>query len=578
MATSSKKTTNVVRIPSGVNMAHNPFTFGNTESYTTTLTPSFLKYGGLLINGLAESYEDPMTGKTMKRWIPRPVLGNPFSTAANGTSLNNGDNVRGVGYWSFAELAFVYTTEATNNGVLRANVQGSNLTAADIEITGQSTTDDTWMGNTEFWDGTNNYFVSSIGLVRPWYTTTSVVTAQIADTDCPSGSGTSPYIAYLDGALFIAKNNKIHNSEFADITAWPGYSRAMEQFPSRNIALARHKNSIVSFGFTGTEFFFNAGYSGTSPLNRQESFANPITLHNPFLFNTKTFAEQGDQIFFLGGDNYHQTSYQVGFYKIDNFKVKKLSSYYIDKLLQGASFLGPVSSFYYDGHLLTSIVVRLDNSTAFDIGASSRSQTSNIEFSLIYDDTENVWSIWTARYPSTQTTKSFNIGESSGTNYSQSFGLDFIVNSSRHLAFGYHADTRNNYILQSPHLPIATSGSISAPVYKDYSDANADVDFMIRYQTIDFGSMKDKYISKAYLTGLQNLDSGTPADINMYVFNSIYKESTGAYPTAIAMKSYNDSVANNLSTGKKFIIEKQWSGGTVAGMDALELHVIEGEN
>lgn len=577
MATSSKKDTNVVRIPSGVNMAHNPFTFGNTESYTTALTPSFLKYGGLLINGLAESYPDPMTGKILKRWIPRPILTMLRSTAPSGTSMNTGENIRGVIPSLLADEVFVlHTVSGGNDGVI------SVMAAETPELNGGSVTglsSNAFLGGTELFDGTQEDFIVSVGLVRPYIYNGSFT--QIADTDCPSGSGTSPHLAYMDGAIFIAKNYSIYNSEFAAPTSWPGYARHKEQYPDQIYALAKHKNSIVAFAENSIEFFFNAGYSGTSPLNRQESFASRIGYGIYPWFHKKNFVVSGEELYFIGkGGN---SSLNRGFFVIDNFRISKISTSFIDTILDRAILVGPMSAFTYRGHNLISIVVR----TVAVAQSNAIAQTSRMEFSLIYDINEKTWSIWTARGYSTQSTKAFNLGETSGANYCQAFPLEYIVTNRNFPSFGYHVDNRRVFHLQDPSIEYTgdgtagTGGDIDTPVFSDYKTslvAGTTVDFLIRYPTIDFGSMKEKYISRAYLVGLQNLDSGTPADISTFVFNSVYKESTGAYPTAIATKSYDDSMINNLSTGRKFIIEHQWTGNTLTGMDALELHVIEGEN
>jgi len=583
MATQSRRQTQIARIPAGVNMAHNPVTIGTPEQTVAEgLEPRWLKYGGLLINGLAESYEDPQTGKRERRWIPRPII----SARASGTAITPKyvtRNVRGLWHWDYggsSPMDFAFIETNATGGEIRRNTGATGIFSTAL-VTGLTTgIQSLEAGGTAAWDGTNRYFVISEAASRPYYINSSFTATQIADTDCPSGTGTSPYIAYMDGALFVAKNLQIHNSEFGSLTNWPGYSRTKEQYPEDIQALVKHHNSIVAFGKSTTEFFFNAGYSGTSPLNRQEAYASRIGLAvlGTGGQNITLYTEIDDKVYFLGRSTGQGEVREVGLYVLDNFKIKNLSTPYITTMLGLAPYqIGPITNMKYRGHSLVLMSVRA-SFIAFGIapttaGQGNLDQTDLVEFTLVYDIGEDYWSIWTARHPTSLTTKSFNVGETSGNNYSQMFPLEYLVANGGSYT-GIHTDTLDTYTVQS-NLP---AGWSPAYTLNDYQESTCNIDFLIRYPTLDFGSMKEKSISKAFMVGLQNYDSGTPADINTYVFNSVYKESTGAYPTAIATKSYDDSMLTNLSTGRKFIIEQQWSGGTVTGIDSLELHVVDGEN
>lgn len=569
--------TRIELIPASQNLGDNASIVG-VENTSHSGPFHAIKYGGLNINTLTETVQD-YKGSKIQRVIPRPIItGTPSNsggfpsavTTGAGDTLASTWAVRMAKRWSYNNqiISYVMTNGSTGSVYTGPTpILGTRVLNGLTAPTGQ-------VGGTDFFDGTNQYFVVSWADARPYYISTGGVATQIADVDCPSGAGTSPHIVYLDGALFIAKNNAIHNSEFGAITNWPGYSRTKEQYADIILALAKHRNSIVAFGRTSIEFFYNAGYSGVSPLNRQETYATKLGL-----FDTGSvlpaFVEAGDDLVFLG----ETVSNEVGLYKISNFKLQKVSTYHIDRILNTYSVTAGnnkgnihVSYLPFRGHNL--ILVQCDES-----GWTSTSITC---LTLVYDINENKWGVWTARNTSSAGTKSFNVGETAGTEYIQNFPFDFFFGGrgfgGGHTLTTIHTQLGDEFALEDASMGGTTTTDASSLVdYDESATTSYPVDFLVRTPTILLGNHKQKHIKRLFLSGIESRNSGTRPDINVYVFTSSFKEDSGSYPTPITLASYDDPQSTNLSTGRKFIIECQWSGGYWSSFNGLELHYNEGE-
>lgn len=559
MATGDKET-KVIRIPVNFDVQQNSFVSGNRGN-PSSLSGAInaLTYGEVLYNCYTISSKGD---KKRTRILPRPVV--KIDSGSYPGSLVQG--VRHMRFWPSGNTHISFVINNSSQGQIYRGDGTSFLSTSILSALAVPTGKVT---GTDFYDGVNNYYVLGWGSVRPYYINTSFTATQIADVDCPSGTGTSPYIVSMDGALFVAKNNSIHNNEIGDITNWPGYSRTKEQFPEPIVALARHKNSVVALSSNSMEFFFNAGYSGTSPLSRQETYATRIGLHTSDSVLPE-FVSVRDDIYFIGKSSFTG----VGIYKLSNFRVTKVSNSYIDQIMSiyltdWGGGLGSMHISYMPWHGTDFVFVQL----APELYAPNLSIGANSPMTLVYNVEEDDWHIWATRNINTVGVKSYNVGEDNGEyKYVCNFPYDFFSGTVGEIT-GIHSNLGTTVRLSSSFSTVGDPQQLY-----DYSTStDYPIDFMIRTPVLDMGSMKQKHLKKMFLINMESRNSGTRPDISTYVFTSLFKEDTGVYPTPLTMHPYDDAQLTNLSVGRKFIVELQWSGGFWNSLEGLEFHYNEGE-
>ena len=540
-------------------------------------------YDGLLINAYKEEYYDLETGRKKSRIRPRPVIGygQAYPTPITDIYVEE-QHLRYAAYWPRTGTDIVYYIAAPSpsfipEGRITTSLSNytSSLLATGLSYVDATTTGDIRVGGTEFFDGTNYYYVISNGTQRPWYIDSTPTATQIADVDCPSGSGTSPYIVYMDGALFIAKNNAIHNSEFGSITNWPGYFRTKEQFPENIEVLVRHKNSIAAISRNSVEFFFNAGYSGTSPLNRQETYASKVGIVPPDAWGFPKHGTIEDTIYFIGNNR----NEGIALYKIENFKVHKVSSPNIDKIFRSSKLVTnsslSLTTFTLNGQKFVMIHCMNSNGNASDFA------NGYADISLVYNDTSNSWSIWTARMHDPEATPipAFEVDPNNEV-YIHRFPFNYLNTDNSGLIYGPHSKFGGLVTISDQTTPGASIFGRGIPNY-DFTNATSTtypIDFLIRTPIIDFGSRKNKHIKKMFITGLVSNEYSSSTDGEVYVFNQEDKLLLGgSYPTPILVALKDEGMLTNLSTGRKFTIELQAFGGTWQSMEDFEFHYIEGE-
>lgn len=161
---------------------------------------------------------------------------------------------------------------------------------------------------------------------------------------------TSGDIVFLDGYIFMISSaysaigsatQRIYNtavSSPSSITPGSDFIDA-EQFPDRLVTIAKHKNYLVAFGESSTEFFYDNAVQLGSPLSRQASYSQRIGIQKrgSFYNDPTPLVEFGDNIFFFGGP----ANGSRGIYIIDNFAIKKISDDYVDRTVASG-----VSSVY----------------------------------------------------------------------------------------------------------------------------------------------------------------------------------------------------------------------------------------
>lgn len=136
-------------------------------------------------------------------------------------------------------------------------------------------------------------------------------------------------IVSMNSYLFASDGNVIYNSNPEDFTTWNTNNfLGAEVYIDKVAFIAKHKNHLVVVGTRGTEFFYDAAVELGSPLARQETYSQAIG-GLPNSGQGPGYTQIEDDIYFYGkgADNL------VGVYRIQDFKVEKVSTPYIDRIL-----------------------------------------------------------------------------------------------------------------------------------------------------------------------------------------------------------------------------------------------------
>ena len=183
----------------------------------------------------------------------------------------------------------------------------------------------------------------------------------------------------MDGYLFIAHRgtDTIYNSDLNDYTTWDidvNLIRA-SQFPGSILALGRINNYIIAYKENSIEFFFNAGLSSTSPLQRNTSYTRQIGLTH-----TGSLVSVNNNAYFVGKDQFGAR------------KVYHMSETACD-VISTPAIEASLSSFPIERD--TSLI----NSFYLSLGGKKFYVLQNLYnsiSSLVYDIDEQVWYSWNA--------------------------------------------------------------------------------------------------------------------------------------------------------------------------------------
>ena len=125
--------------------------------------------------------------------------------------------------------------------------------------------------------------------------------------------------AILDGYLFFMdEDGIIYNSEVDAPQTLPatGFLEA-ERENDKGVYLGKHNEHIVAFSTRTIEFFYDAGNSTGSPLNRRTDI-----MYNTGCADGLGVWENGDVTYFVGSN----TTGQVAIYKLEDFQITPISS------------------------------------------------------------------------------------------------------------------------------------------------------------------------------------------------------------------------------------------------------------
>jgi hypothetical protein len=245
------------------------------------------------------------------------------------TQNTTGSNIRGMHYW--ADLDFLFYAidhdlylQDMNLGTITRFVNAFPTTTGYFRTVGfcefQYTSTNTVVIVAT--DGTTLVTVDS---------TKTLVTC--VDPDLPAPH--QPFPVYIDGYVFLSKTNTgdIYNSDLDNPVSWtPGNFITVETEADNVLSIMKHKNYLVAFGSESIEFFYDAGISSGSPLQRYEAAFHGIAYNG-------TPASCGDSIYFLG----HTKEGGGDIFEIKNMTITPIGDVKMKKLLGlGQSGLLPI--------------------------------------------------------------------------------------------------------------------------------------------------------------------------------------------------------------------------------------------
>lgn len=110
-----------------------------------------------------------------------------------------------------------------------------------------------------------------------WVFTTNAAGTKVVDADLPIPH--VPFPVFLNGRIYLAKagTGDIYNSDLNDPSSWtPGDFISTEVYPDDIQALVKINNYILAIGLQGSEYFYDAANTASSPLARYEGAILPF--------------------------------------------------------------------------------------------------------------------------------------------------------------------------------------------------------------------------------------------------------------------------------------------------------------
>lgn len=143
----------------------------------------------------------------------------------------------------------------------------------------------------------------------------------------------NPHIAYLNGYVFANTlgTRDIYNSDIDDPSTWNLGVNFITASASPEVisGLVSYRNYVVAFKETSCEFFYDAGLSGTSPLQRNENLALGVGCPFPW-----SISKAGDSLFWVGKDSISNTH---SIYQLTGEQLNKISTPFIERMLRRIS-------------------------------------------------------------------------------------------------------------------------------------------------------------------------------------------------------------------------------------------------
>lgn len=231
------------------------------------------------------------------------------------------------------------------NGTVTGAIAGTTLTTT-VSSTGVNLPIGAYLSGNGVSNGTR---IVSVGTAVAGVGTYTVSVSQTV------GSGTiycgKPIVGemvHMDGCGYVMDiDGTIYESDLNSLSSWSAISYINAQsLPDGGKGLARLKNYVYAFGGTTTQLFYNnSAATGARISNVQGGTINIGGVNGGAFPAIKTI---GDFVYFTGVDS---TSGKTAFYRMQGASAEKISTQYIDKLIQQNGTLGVLGGVQLHGML-----------------------------------------------------------------------------------------------------------------------------------------------------------------------------------------------------------------------------------
>ena len=178
--------------------------------------------------------------------------------------------------------------------------------------------------------------------LEAWFFPEGGAWTQITDAQFPASI--TPAHAHMDGYMFVmTEAGALWNSDLNSLSAWTaGAFISANSFGDNGVGCVKYRNMIVGFGDASCEFFYNAGNSSGSVLNRIDN----ATLRIGAVRNTvgRGTAIRGllNNVYWIGNNS---DTGSRGIYRFNGMQAEKISNSAIDKLVANGVIRSIVGSF-----------------------------------------------------------------------------------------------------------------------------------------------------------------------------------------------------------------------------------------
>jgi hypothetical protein len=278
-----------------------------------------------------------------------------------------GSKGRGIFFWADNNATYL-----CNDGTLYKGNQGTSISTALTTGTDRVY----WLpigGSVIVLDPQND---------EAWSIASNDTVTQITDTDFPTEQTTPIGLAdggaYLNNALYVlGENGVIYGSDSGDGTSWSALNFiTASRDPDGGVYLGKHHDSLIAFGFSTIEVYYDAANTTGSPLSRRQDVSYNIGCHSG-----QAVWEIGDRLFWVGVD----AAGAFGVYIMEQFQIRKISTASIDSFITQAilkeNYILYASGFSGAGHDFYLLTI-------------ATGDLLTPETTLCYDDTSGIWSPW----------------------------------------------------------------------------------------------------------------------------------------------------------------------------------------
>lgn len=194
-------------------------------------------------------------------------------------------------------------------------------------------------------------------------------------------------------AFVLTRSGRLYNSNVGDILTWTSTDFIdTNDAEDSKLYMGLHQDHIVVFGQKNITFYYDAGNPSGSPLAIRKDLTIPMGLLSSTLGGgtwpyTWSIDSDGEHICFVGGLNTVDIKGAVisnisGVYMIENFRMKKISTPYIDELLSlSGTSPGGLRTMLHTVHGRKLIIIKGNTFTSQD-------------GSLVYDISTGYWYLW----------------------------------------------------------------------------------------------------------------------------------------------------------------------------------------